>query len=152
VNRGVSLNAARKGTMALLAAVMTPSVIVAGTLHDPKLAIALIAIACGAHQAWSTMVFTMATDLFPSSAVGSVSGFGGFVAGIVSIGVAEAVGRVLDLDATLYTPIFIAAGLLYPLALGVFHLLSPRMEPAQWPADTAIALSGEGRRPRPSSV
>ena len=151
VNRGASLNAARKGTMALLAAVMTPSVVVAGTLHDPKLAIALIAIACGAHQAWSTMVFTMATDLFPSSAVGSVSGFGGFVAGIVSIGVAEAVGRVLDLDATLYTPIFIAAGLLYPLALGVFHLLSPRMEPAQWPADTAIALS-DGRRPRPSSV
>jgi ACS family hexuronate transporter-like MFS transporter len=117
--------------MALLAVIMTPSVIVAGTLHDPKLAIALIAIACGAHQAWSTMVFTMATDLFPSSAVGSVSGFGGFVAGIVSIGVAEAVGRVLDRDATLYTPIFIAAGVLYPLALGVFHLLSPRMEPAR---------------------
>jgi hypothetical protein len=27
-------------------------------------------------------------------------------------------------------PIFIAAGVLYPLALGVFHLLSPKMEPA----------------------
>ena len=76
------------------------------------------------------MVFTVATDLFPSRAVGSVSGFGGFVAGIVSIGVAEAVGRVLDRDATLYTPIFVAAGLLYPLALGVFHLLSPKMESA----------------------
>ena len=131
VKRGWSLNAARKGTMGLLAAIMTPAVIVAGTLHDPRLAIALIAIACGAHQAWSTMVFTMATDLFPSRAVGSVSGFGGFVAGIVSIGVAEAVGRVLDRDATAYMPIFIAAGVLYPLALGVFHLLSPKMEPAR---------------------
>jgi ACS family hexuronate transporter-like MFS transporter len=131
VKRGWSLNAARKGTMGLLAAFMTPAVIVAGTLHDPRLAIALIAIACGAHQAWSTMVFTMATDLFPSRAVGSVSGFGGFVAGIVSIGVAEAVGRVLDRDATAYMPIFIAAGVLYPLALGVFHLLSPKMEPAR---------------------
>jgi ACS family hexuronate transporter-like MFS transporter len=129
VKRGWSLNAARKGTMALLAAIMTPAVIVAGTLHDPRLAIALIAIACGAHQAWSTIVFTVATDLFPSRAVGSVSGFGGFVAGMVSIGVAEAVGRVLDRDATLYLPIFIAAGVLYPLALGVFHLLSPGMEP-----------------------
>jgi ACS family hexuronate transporter-like MFS transporter len=131
VKRGWSLNAARKGTMGLLAAFMTPAVIVAGTLHDPRLAIALIAIACGAHQAWSTMVFTMATDLFPSRAVGSVSGFGGFVAGIVSIGVAEAVGRVLERDATSYMPIFIAAGVLYPLALGVFHLLSPKMEPAR---------------------
>ena len=130
VNRGWSLNAARKGTMGLLALVMTPSVIVAGTLHNPRVAIGLIAIACGAHQAWSTMVFTVATDLFPSRAVGSVSGFGGFVAGVVSIGVAEAVGRVLDRDATLYTPLFIAAGVLYPLALGVFHLLSPKMEPA----------------------
>jgi ACS family hexuronate transporter-like MFS transporter len=130
VNRGWSLNAARKGTMGLLTAIMTPSVIAAGTLHDPRVAIALIAIACGAHQAWSTMVFTVATDLFPSRVVGSVSGFGGFVAGMVSIGVAEGVGRVLDRDATLYMPIFVVAGLLYPLALGVFHLLSPRMEPA----------------------
>ena len=129
IKRGVGLNAARKGTMALLVCIMTPTVIVAGTLHDPRLAIALIAIACGAHQAWSTMVFTMATDLFPSSMVGSVSGFGGFVAGLVSIAAAESIGRVLDADATLYLPIFVAAGLIYPLALGVFHLLSPRMEP-----------------------
>jgi ACS family hexuronate transporter-like MFS transporter len=75
------------------------------------------------------MVFTVATDLFPSRMVGSVSGFGGFVAGMVSIAAAESIGRVLDADATLYQPIFIAAGLIYPLALGVFHVLSPRMEP-----------------------
>ena len=76
-----------------------------------------------------TAVFTMATDLFPSRTVGSVSGFGGVVAGMVSIGIAEAVGRVLDLDAILYAPIFIAAALLYPLALGVFQWLSPKLEP-----------------------
>ena len=129
VKRGVGLNAARKGTMALLVCIMTPAVIVAGTLDDPRLAIALIAVACGAHQAWSTMVFTIATDLFPSRMVGSVAGFGGFVAGMVSIAAAESIGRMLDADATLYLPIFVAAGLIYPLALGVFHLLSPRMEP-----------------------
>ena len=128
VKRGFTVNAARKGTMALLACVMTPAVIVAGSLHDPRLAIALIALACGAHQAWSTMVFTVATDLFPSRMVGSVSGFGGFVAGIVSIVAAESIGRVLDADATLYQPIFIAAGLIYPLALLVLHFLSPRMQ------------------------
>ncbi len=129
LKRGLSVNAARKGTMVILACIMTPSVIVAGTLDDPWLAIALIAVACGAHQAWSTMVFTIATDLFPSRMVGSVAGFGGFVAGMVSIVAAESIGRVLDADATLYLPIFVAAGLLYPLGLGVFHWLSPRMAP-----------------------
>ena len=130
LKRGWSLNWARKGTMGLLALVMTPSVIIAGTLDDPRLAVALIALACGAHQAWSTMVFTMATDLFPSRAVGSVSGFGGFTAGMVSIAAAELIGRVLNQDATLYLPIFVAAGLLYPIALAVFHMLSPRMKAA----------------------
>jgi ACS family hexuronate transporter-like MFS transporter len=129
VKRGFAINAARKGTMALLACIMTPAVIVAGSLDDPRLAIALIAVACGAHQAWSTMVFTVATDLFPSRMIGSVTGFGGFVAGIVSIVAAESIGRVLDTDAGLYQPIFVAAGLIYPLALLVFHVLSPRMEP-----------------------
>jgi ACS family hexuronate transporter-like MFS transporter len=75
--------------------------------------------------------------------VGSVSGFGGFVAGIVSIVAAESIGRVLDTDATLYLPIFVAAGLIYPLALGVFHLLSPRMEPVR-----TAAASSTGAPPR----
>lgn len=43
----------------------------------------------------------------------------------------------LDRDATLYFPIFIAAGLLYPLALGVFHLLSPKMQRAAIPTRIA---------------
>jgi ACS family hexuronate transporter-like MFS transporter len=144
LKRGLSLNVARKGTMALLALIMTPSVIVAGTLDDPRLAIALIAVACGAHQAWSTMVFTTATDLFPSRMIGSVAGFGGFVAGMVSIVAAESIGRVLETDATWYLPIFVAAGLIYPLALGVFHWLSPRMEPVA-PAAPPIAASGVAR-------
>jgi len=72
----------------------------------------------------------MATDLFPSRAVGSVSGFGGLFAGLVSIVAAELIGRVLNTDPTLYFPIFVAAGLLYPFALFVFHALSPRMQPA----------------------
>jgi ACS family hexuronate transporter-like MFS transporter len=117
--------------MALLVVIMTPSVIVAGSLNNPALAIALIALACGAHQAWSTMVFTMATDLFPGRAVGSVSGFGGLLAGLVSIVAAELIGRVLNADPGWYQPIFVAAGLLYPIALLVFHVLSPRMEPAR---------------------
>lgn len=130
VRRGWNVNWARKGTMGLLAMVMTPTVITAGYADDPTLAIVLIAIACGCHQAWSTLVFTVAADLFPSSAAGSVAGIGGFVAGMVSIVAAELTGRVLERDPTYYLPVFIVAGLLYPMGLAVFHLLSPRMKVA----------------------
>jgi len=129
--RGLNLNRARKGTMGFLALIMTPSVIVAGMASDPWVAMGLIALACGAHQAWSTLIFTIAADLFPSRAVGSVAGLGGFVAGMASIAAAELIGRVLDRDAGYYTPIFVVAGLLYPVGLLVFHLLSPRMQPAE---------------------
>jgi len=131
VKRGWSLNRARKGTMGLLALIMTPSVIAAGMSADPWVAVGLIAVACGAHQAWSTMVFTIAADLFPSRAVGSVAGLGGFLAGMASILAAELIGRVLEGDASFYLPIFVAAGLLYPVGLLVFHTLSPRMAVAE---------------------
>lgn len=130
VQQGWNVNWARKGTMSLLAIIMTPTVILAGNVTDPRVAIVLIAIACGCHQAWSTLVFTVAADLFPSGAAGSVAGIGGFVAGMVSIVAAELTGRVLDRDPTYYLPVFIVAGLLYPLALAVFHMLSPRMKAA----------------------
>jgi ACS family hexuronate transporter-like MFS transporter len=131
VKRGWTVNWARKGTMGLLALVMSPAVITAGFLHDPTVVIILIALACGAHQAWSTMIFTMASDLFPSEAAASVAGMGGFVAGMISIVTAEITGRVLNQDPSFYLPMFIAAGVLYPIGLLVFHLLSPRMEPAR---------------------
>ncbi|HEY7445047.1 MAG TPA: MFS transporter [Vicinamibacterales bacterium] len=130
VQRGWNVNWARKGTMGLLAIIMTPTVIIAGFVNDPRLAIVLIAVACGCHQAWSTLVFTIASDLFPSGAAGSVAGIGGFVAGMVSIVAAELTGRVLDRDPSFYLPVFIVAGLLYPIGLAVFHLLSPRMKAA----------------------
>jgi ACS family hexuronate transporter-like MFS transporter len=130
VKRGWNVNWARKTTMILLAMIMTPTVIMAGFANDPRLAIVLIAIACGCHQAWSTLVFTIASDLFPSGAAGSVAGIGGFVAGMVSIVAAELTGRLLDKDPSYYLPVFIIAGLLYPVGLAVFHMLSPRMKVA----------------------
>jgi len=99
--------------------------------HDPVTAIALIAIACGAHQAWSTILYTIASDLIPNEAAASVTGIGGFVAGMVSTATAELTGRVLNVDPTLYQPMFLVAAALYPIGLLVFHIMSPRMERAR---------------------
>ena len=129
VRRGWTLNAARKGTFVVLMLLTTPLVITAGFIRDPWTAIALIALACGCHQAWSTMVYTLASDLFPSEAVGSVTGIGGLMAGVVSTLTAELTGRMLNANPSYYLPIFIAAGCLYPIGLAVIHGLSPRMVP-----------------------
>jgi nitrate/nitrite transporter NarK len=45
-------------------------------------AVAFISIATACHQAWSANMFTVASDAFPSRAVGSVVGFGGMCGGI----------------------------------------------------------------------
>ena len=37
-------------------------------------AVALVGLAAAAHQGWSANMFTLATDMFPRHAVGSVSG------------------------------------------------------------------------------
>jgi ACS family hexuronate transporter-like MFS transporter len=129
VTRGWTLNAARKGTFVALMLLTTPLVITAGFTREPWTAIALIALACGCHQAWSTLVYTLASDLFPSEAVGSVTGIGGLMAGLVSTITAELTGRMLNMNPSYYLPIFIAAGCLYPIGLAVIHGLSPRMTP-----------------------
>jgi len=42
--------------------------------------------------------------------------------------IAEFAGRVLQRDPSFYLPMFIIAGLIYLVALGVIHLLAPRLE------------------------
>ena len=145
--RGWTLNAARKGTFIALMAATTPLVIAAGFTRDPWAAIALIALACGCHQAWSTMVYTLASDLFPSEAVGSVTGIGGLMAGAVSTIAAELTGRMLNQNPSYYLPIFIAAGCLYPIGLAVIHGLSPRLAPV-----TAEQLHGRRFAAPPTPV
>ena len=131
VKRGWGLNAARKVTMLALTVVASPTILTAGLMRDPVIAIVLIAIACGVHQAWSAMVWTLPTDLFPSRATASVAGIGAALASVVSIVTAEFTGRYLNLHPGYYAPIFVAAGMLYPLALLVVQLFSPRLEQAR---------------------
>jgi nitrate/nitrite transporter NarK len=41
-------------------------------------AVAIVSVAAAAHQWWSANIFTLATDMFPRRAIGSVVGIGGF--------------------------------------------------------------------------
>jgi ACS family hexuronate transporter-like MFS transporter len=131
IKRGWSLNAARKTTFAAIAVLITPILIATAFTTNPVAAIALIACATGLHQAWSAIVWTLPTDLFPSRATGSASGIGACLASVAAIVTAEVTGRYLTAYPGSYAPLFLGAACLYPLALVAVHLCSPKMEPAR---------------------
>lgn len=130
IQRGYTVNRARKLTMLCFALSVTP-IVFAARVDSIWTAVALIAIAASGHQAWSANLYTLVSDMFPRRAVGSVIGFGGMMGACGGAIMQIAVGVWLDASNDNYVPIFIAAGTLYLVALGVIHLLVPRMEPAR---------------------
>lgn len=52
---------------------------------SPWFAVVLIGIGCAAHQSWSANVYTTVGDMFPNSAVATVTGIGGMAGGVSSM-------------------------------------------------------------------
>jgi ACS family hexuronate transporter-like MFS transporter len=129
LRRGWSLNASRKIALLACALAVTPIMIAART-GDAWLAIFLIALAAGAHQGWSANLYTLASDMFPRSAVGSVVGFASTVGAIGGMLVAKAVGYILQRTGS-YVAVFLLAGSAYLVALCFIQALAPRLKPAQ---------------------
>jgi ACS family hexuronate transporter-like MFS transporter len=126
---GWSLNASRKTALLACALAVMPIMIAART-SNAWLAVFLVAIAAGAHQGWSANLYTLASDMFPKTAVGSVVGFATMLGTIGGMGVAKLVGYILQTTGS-YVSIFILAGTAYLIALGFVQALTPRLEPAR---------------------
>ena len=129
LKRGWTLNSSRKTAMLVCAIAVTPIMVAAHT-KDAWLAVFLVALAAGAHQGWSANLYTLVSDMFPRSAVGSVVGFAGMAGAVGGMLVAKAVGYILQRSGS-YVPVFIMAGVAYLLALGFIQVLVPRLKPAQ---------------------
>ena len=86
-----------------------------------------VSVAAAAHQWWSANLFTLASDMFPRRAVGSVVGLGGFAGAVGGVLFQRATGAVLQANGSDYRPVFLFCGLAYVTALGIIHLLAPRM-------------------------
>ncbi len=76
LRRGLTIDKARKTALGLSAALMPVVMLV--PLVPVQLALALFSIAFFCQQSWSGLVMTIPADIFPLSAVGTVSGFVGF--------------------------------------------------------------------------
>jgi len=128
IKRGWSVNWARKTAMLAMALLILPTTL-AGRADSAWLAIAIVAVAAAAHQAWSANVYTLASDMFPRSAVGSVVGIGAFAGAMGGVFFQRGVGRLLDANGGNYAPIFVVCGSAYLVAWMLIQLLSPKLEP-----------------------
>ena len=127
---GWSVNGARKTTMLLCAIAVLSATFVFAARGNLWLTVSLVSIAAAAHQGWSANVYTLASDLFPRSSVGSVVGLAGFGGAIGGLLAAPAVGYWLDFSKGAYGPLFLVAGSMYLVALGLVQLLAPRIPEA----------------------
>jgi ACS family hexuronate transporter-like MFS transporter len=127
MKRGWTLNRARKSAMVIMAFLM-PTGIAAVLAPKAWVALALIAVAMAAHQGWSANVFTLASDTFPKQDVGSVVGLGGAAGAVGGMIIAPVAGYILQYTHS-YIPLFIIAGVMHPLAMGLVQLLIPKVKP-----------------------
>ena len=93
-------------------------------------AIAVICIGAAAHQAWSANLFTTVSDMFPKTAVGSVTGIGAMAGGLGGVIVQLIAGTLTDTykatPQTAYLIMFVICALSYLIAWGGMKLLVPR--------------------------
>jgi len=132
VARGVSVNAARKAIL-LGAALLTPVSILAVYVAEVETAIALMSVLMFAHGFWITNFMTMIGDLFPSRVVGTVVGMTGTAGGIGGFLTSLLIGKVVE--SISFTPVFIAAGLLYPVCVCILLLAIRQVEPLRLDRD-----------------
>jgi ACS family hexuronate transporter-like MFS transporter len=129
LKRGWSVNRARKTAM-LIAALAVVPIVFASQATNLWVAVLLVGIAAAAHQGWSANLYTITTDMFPKHAVGTVVGFGGMAGAVGGMLIAKLTGYILQATGS-YVPVFFIAGITYLIALGIIHLLVPKLEKAK---------------------
>ena len=129
--RGWTVIKARK-TALFIFAVLELSIILAQYTTAAWMAVGIISLVVAVHQAWSTNVFTMASDMFPTEAVSSAVGIAGMAGAVGGILFPMLVGYLLDSYKEAgnltggYNLLFTICGLTYLTAWTIIHLLTRR--------------------------
>lgn len=139
LRRGWSTNAARKTAMLTCAICVVP-VVAAPLVSNMWTAVLLIGLATAAHQGFSANLFTLASDMFPRYAVGSVVGIGGFAGAMGGYLMNRGAGRLKDFTGD-YIAMFAVAGSAYLLALLIIQILAPKIEQVEIGGDAGASVS-----------
>jgi ACS family hexuronate transporter-like MFS transporter len=130
IRMGLSAERARLAAM-LLCAVLVVPVYLINYLHADNFgkwaAIGLLSLAAAAHQGWSANLFTTASDMFPRSAVGSVTGIGTMTGAVGGFLIAKLAGHILQISNS-YSILFIIAASVYLISLLINVLLAPGLK------------------------
>ncbi|HWA95694.1 MAG TPA: MFS transporter [Terracidiphilus sp.] len=130
---GFSPAKARLSAMLVCACAVVPVFFINYT-HSEWVAVALLALAAGAHQGWSANIFSTVSDMFPSRAVGSVTGIGGMAGSVGGMLIATFAGYVLQFSHNNYASLFAIAASAYLIALAVIVTLAPGLRKVELPA------------------
>jgi ACS family hexuronate transporter-like MFS transporter len=120
---GLSPAHARLAAMLFCACCVVP-VFLINYVSSEWAAIGLLSLAAAAHQGWSANLFTTTSDMFPRTAVGSVTGIGGMAGSVGGVLLATYTGRILEWTHS-YATLFIIAASAYLVALAVIVVLAP---------------------------
>ena len=123
-----SINIARKSLMAI-AAVLTLSVLFIQQVDAAYSVIALISVFFFAHGLWITNYSTAIGDVFGSKAASTMFGLTGTFGALTAFFVNRGIGWVVENHS--YDPLWIWAGLMYPLAFVVLMVFMPKIKKAE---------------------
>ncbi|MPY91159.1 MAG: MFS transporter [Luteitalea sp.] len=115
VARGWAVDRARKTTMLTVSLVILVSYLALREMTSPTWAMVCITAIFFGHAAWGNII--LPAEIFPARAVGTVSGLGGSIGGVVGILTQQAIGRVVETAG--YAPVFLAAAFVYLAAYGL---------------------------------
>lgn len=136
IRMGLSAERARLAAMFLCACLIVPIFLI-NYLHADDFskwaAIGLLSLAAAAHQGWSANLFTTASDMFPRTAVGSVTGIGTMAGALGGFLFAKLAGHVLQISNS-YSILFIIAASVYLISLLINVLLAPGLKKVEFAA------------------
>lgn len=126
INRGKPIDFSRKVTFLIASFFVLPLFICTQT-DNVWIAIMLISMATAGHGAYSSIIFTVVSDMYPKKAVGSMTGLSSFAAAIGGILFSMGVGFILNITHNYYL-IFAYASSAYFLAWLIMKIFIPRIE------------------------
>lgn len=133
IRLGLSAARARLAAMLLCACLVVPVFLINYLQADnfgKWAAIGLLSLAAAAHQGWSANLFTTASDMFPRSAVGSVTGVGTMTGAVGGFLFAKFAGHILQISGS-YSILFVIAASVYLISLLINVLLAPGLKKAE---------------------
>lgn len=130
INRGWSVNKARKTVIGIGALFMLPALLATTVAATPGLAMGLIAIILFGFQTAINNIQTLPSDFYSGKSVASLAGISGGV-GVISVISAIQLVPFITNDGTYYPPFFILGASLVPLMLISVFVVAGKISPVK---------------------